>query len=226
MNLSREGVTVNYRDIDLMIDQGEGARTEFKRKISSPRKIARTMISFANSKGGIILFGVDDDGTIVGVESEKTEIELIRTAGMLFADPPVTPVIEIVPYRGKDVIAAIIEESTNKPHYYTESENGRDHKQERVYIRVKDKSIVASNEMVNIMHEQNPEAEPMTITIGSNERRLFDYLEQNDRITLKIFMSLANISERRASRIFVNLVRAGILQIHTDDTEEYYTMTG
>ncbi len=217
---------MNYRDIDLMIDQGEGARTEFKRKISSPKKIARTMISFANSGGGVILFGVDDDGTIVGVESEKTEIELIRTAGVIYADPSVVPSIEVIPYRGKDIVAAIIEESKDKPHYYVEKENGDGQPNDRVYIRVKDRSIIASNEMVNIMHEQNPSAAPMTITIGNNERRLFDYLEEHERITLKAFMQLVNISERRASRIFVNLVRAGILQIHTGETEEYYTMTG
>ncbi len=217
---------MNYRDIDQMIDQGEGATTEFKRKISSPKKIARTMISFANSGGGLILFGVDDDGTIVGVESEKTEVELIRTAGVIYADPPVVPVIEIVPYRGKDVVVAIIEESGMKPHYYVEAENGDKNTSDRVYIRIKDKSIIASNEMVNIMHGQDPDAEPMTITIGNNERRLFDYLEQNERITIKTYMQLVNISERRASRMFVNLVRAGILQIHTDENEEYYTMNG
>lgn len=216
---------MNYRDIDLMIDHGEGARTEFKRKISSPKKIARTMISFANSGGGVILFGVDDDGTIVGVESEKTEIELIRTAGMIYADPSVIPAIEIIPYRGKDIVAAIIEESKDKPHYYIEKENGDEHSNDRVYIRVKDRSIIASNEMVHIMHEQNPKAAPMTIDIGNNERRLFDYLEEHNRITIKAFRQLVNISERRASRMFVNLVRAGILQIHTGETEEYYTMT-
>jgi predicted HTH transcriptional regulator len=215
---------VNYKDIDLLVEQGEGARTEFKRKISSPKKIARTMISFANSGGGIILFGVDDDGTIIGVESEKTEVELIRTAGMIYADPPVMPSIEIIPYRGKDIVAALINESKDKPHYYVESDNGENHPGNRVYIRVNDKSIVASNEMVNIMHEQDPDAEPMTITIGNMERRLFDYLEQHEHITLQQFMNLVNISERRASRTFVNLVRAGILQIHTDENKEYYTM--
>jgi predicted HTH transcriptional regulator len=217
---------VNYRDVDLLIDQGEDGKTEFKRKISSPKKIARTMISFANSKGGIILFGVDDDGTIVGVESEKTEVELIRTAGMIYADPPVIPRIEIIPYRGKDIVAAILPESPEKPHYYIEHDNGEKSDHDRVYIRVNDKSIIASNEMVNIMHAQSPESPPMTITIGYNERRLFDHLERYHRITLKEFMELVNISERRASRICVNLVRAGILRIHTDETEEYYTMAG
>jgi predicted HTH transcriptional regulator len=215
---------VNYRDIDLMIDEGESSTTEFKRKISSPGKIARTMIAFANSGGGIILFGVDDDGTIVGVESEKTEVELIRTAGMVYADPPVIPHIEIVPYRGKDIVAAVIEESRNKPHYFTGNRNGRDGVGERAYIRVNDRSIVASREVVDIMHDQHPDAAPMTITIGANERRLFDYLEENERITLDQFTRLVNISERRASRTFVNLVRAGILNIHTDESDEYYTM--
>jgi predicted HTH transcriptional regulator len=213
---------VNYKDIDMLIEQGEGPHTEFKRKISSPRKIARSMLSFANSRGGIILFGVDDDGTIVGVESEKTEVELIRTAGTLFCDPPIIPAVEVIAYKGKDVVAAIIKESNDKPHYFVESDNGQG--TERVYIRIKDKSIIASNEMINIMHEQNITAPPMTIAIGNNERRLFDYLERHKRITLKDFVTLVNISERRASRIVVNLVRAGVLQIHTNESEEYYTM--
>ena len=217
---------MNYKDVDSMIEQGEGSGTEFKRKISSPNKIARTMISFANSGGGIILFGVDDDGTIVGVESEKTEIELIRTAGKIYADPSIEPTIEIIPYRGKDIVAAIIEESREKPHYYKDGGNGTEQEGERVYIRVKDRSVVASKEMVHILNAQNPDADPMTIAIGNHERRLFDYLETNDRITLKSFVQLVNISERRASRILVNLVRAGTLQIHTDEHEDYYTMDG
>ncbi len=184
------------------------------------------MISFANSKGGVILFGVDDDGTIVGVESEKTEIELIRTAGTFFCDPPILPDIEVVGYRGKDIVVAFIEESAAKPHYFVQQENGHGGNHDRVYIRVNDKSVIASAEMVHILHEQNASAPPMTITIGNNERRLFEHLERHKRITLKDFLNLVNISERRASRIFVNLVRAGVIQIHRDDTEEYYTMAG
>ena len=62
---------MNYRDIQDLIDEGEGFAIELKRKVSRPQKIAKTMIAFANTKGGTILFGVDDDHTIVGVESDK-----------------------------------------------------------------------------------------------------------------------------------------------------------
>src|SRR5205814_8742882 len=94
------GATMNYHDVSLLIEQGEGFSIEFKRRISSPAKIARTIISFANTKGGTILFGVDDDGSIVGVESEKSEVELVGIAGSEFCDPPIQPAIDIVPFDG------------------------------------------------------------------------------------------------------------------------------
>ncbi|HEY3876786.1 MAG TPA: ATP-binding protein, partial [Candidatus Kapabacteria bacterium] len=39
-----------------LIDSGEGPDVEFKRQFSSPEKIAREMIAFANTRGGYILF--------------------------------------------------------------------------------------------------------------------------------------------------------------------------
>ena len=48
-------------ELNEMIEGGENDIVEFKRKFSSPEKIAKEMIAFANSKGGSILFGIDDD---------------------------------------------------------------------------------------------------------------------------------------------------------------------
>ena len=48
-------------DIFTLIEDGESETVEFKRKFSTSRKIAKEMIAFANTKGGYILFGVDDD---------------------------------------------------------------------------------------------------------------------------------------------------------------------
>ena len=88
---------MNFHDVNLLIEGGEGFTLEFKRRISSPEKIARTIISFANTKGGTILFGVDDDGSIVGVESEKSEVELVEMAGRDFCDPPIQPAVHNSP---------------------------------------------------------------------------------------------------------------------------------
>jgi len=213
---------MNPKEVLQLIGEGEGFQLEFKRHVTSPQKIARAMIAFANTKGGRILFGVDDDGTIVGVESEKTEIELLELASVQFCDPPLRPLIEIVPFNGRDVIVATVEESRTKPHMYLgEDEDTGD---TRVYIRVNDKTVLASKEVAKILRDERPDGEPLEISIGENERRLFRYLEQHERITLRQFSKLVNISERRAGRILVKLVRAGVIRIHTLEKEDFYTL--
>ena len=217
---------MDYRDVNRLIEEGEGFEIEFKRKVSTPEKIARALGAFANTKGGHILFGVDDDGSIVGVESEKSEVDLIHRAGSDFCLPEIVPSIDIVPFDGKDVIVAYVEESSEKPHYFTGDSNGDSSHTEdtKVFIRVNDKTVMASREVVKILRDARPDAPPMKIEIGENERRLFKYLDANERITAKEFSNLVNISEQRASRILVALVRAGVLRIHTLEKCDYFTL--
>jgi predicted HTH transcriptional regulator len=215
---------MNRKELQLLLEEGEGAHLEFKRKVSSLEKIARALIGFANTKGGTILFGVDDDGTIVGVESEKMEAEMVEMAARFFCDPPIEPITEILSYRGKDILAVTIEESREKPHSLVVDSNGDGDQQTKVLIRVKDKTVMASKEVVKILRSESPDAPPLTISIGDAERRLFDYLDRNERITVKQFGKLVNISDRRASRILIQLVRASVLRIHTHEKEDFYTM--
>lgn len=216
---------MDYKDVNHLIEEGEGFEIEFKRKVSTPEKIARALIAFANTKGGHLLFGVDDDGSIVGVESEKSEVDLIREAGTQFCVPEIHPAIDIVPFSGKDVIVATIAESDQKPHYFAGEANGNGAAEgTRVYIRVNDKTVMASKEVVKILRDERPDAPPMRIEIGDNEKRLFRYLDAHERITTKEFSHLVNISEHRASRILVSLVRAGVVRIHTLERTDFFTL--
>ncbi len=214
---------MNVKEFELLLEEGEGSQLEFKRKVSSSEKIARALIGFANTRGGTILFGVDDDKTIVGVESEKMEVEMIQTAGRVFCDPPIEPEIEIITYRGKDIISVTVEESRQKPHSLLVDTDDED-RDTKVLIRVKDKTVVASKEVVKILRSESPDAPPLRISIGDTERRLFDFLDEHERITVKQLGKLVNISDRRASRILIQLVRAGVLRIHTHEKEDFYTM--
>ena len=99
-----------------MISDGESDTVEFKRKCASPEKIARELIAFANSGGGYLLVGVDDDGRIVGVESEKSEIAVINEACRQYIRPALDPEIHIVHFRGDDVVVVDVAESSLKPH--------------------------------------------------------------------------------------------------------------
>jgi predicted HTH transcriptional regulator len=217
---------MNYKDVDRLIEEGEGFQVEFKRKVSSPEKIARALIAFANTKGGHILFGVDDDGSVVGVESEKSEVDLITEAGRFHCSPEIEPEIDIVPYDGTDVIVAYVPESDTKPHVFTGAApvDGGEAEATRVFIRVKDKTLLASREVVRILRNERPDAPPMRIAIGETEKSLLAYLDRHERITTREFCRLVNISERRASRILVALVRAGVVRIHTIEKRDFYTL--
>jgi len=204
-----------------LIEDGENSTVEFKRKFSSPEKIAKEMIAFANSKGGKILFGVDDDRTIVGVESEKGEMELIDTAARFYCEPEVSYEYEIVSIKKKDVVIVHVPESTNKPHRVV-TDDAED--ESRVYIRYNDKSVHASRETINILKGTNPKSHPVKINFGEMEKTLLKYLGENEKITVKGFKKLANISERRAGRILVALVRAQIIRHHRIDNNEFFTM--
>jgi predicted HTH transcriptional regulator len=215
---------MNGKELHALLEEGEGFQLEFKRKVSSPTKIARALIGFANTKGGTILFGVDDDKTIVGVESEKMEVEMIEMAGKMHCEPPIEPTIEIMSYRGKDVIVVTVDESDHKPHCLINEDAKADDPDSKVLIRVKDKTVIASKEVVKILEAESPDAPPMRISIGETERALLDYLENHERITMKELGKLVNISDRRASRLLIQLVRAGVLRIHTLEKEDFFTL--
>lgn len=204
-----------------LIEEGEGSKIEFKRKFSTPEKIAKEMIAFANTKGGYIFFGVDDDKKIFGVESEKAELDLIDTAAKFYCDPEVVFKTEIIPIKSKDVVVIEIPESRKKPHKLIDES---DKESSRVYVRFNDKSIIASKETANILKFSNYDSSPLIISLGELEKMLIKYLEENNTITVKEFKKLSNISERRSSRTLVNLVRAGVLRHHRLDNKEFYTI--
>jgi len=67
--------------------EGEGPKIEFKRNVREGGKIAADMCAFANSGGGYIIIGVDDDGKVVGADPKKVRDEISRAAASL--EPPV-----------------------------------------------------------------------------------------------------------------------------------------
>jgi len=212
------------RELKEIIEEGENSMVEFKRKFSTHEKIAREMIAFANTNGGYMIFGVDDDKTIVGVESEKSEAELILEAARQYCEPPLDINIEYIQLEEKEIVVAEIPESDRKPHRLQDYLNEFDINKAVVCIRVNDKSMLASKEMIRIMRAQTNLQELKKYSIGPNERSVFDFLEKNEKISVKELAQLTNISERRASRTLVKLVRANLLAIHLKDNgEEFFT---
>lgn len=204
-------------NIKKLIFEGEGVSLDFKKTITSCEKIARTMVSFANNKGGRLLIGVADDGTIKGVKSDDEERYMIEKAAHRYAKPALEPRFEEVYIDHKLVLVVEIEESNLKPHYAL-AEDGK----WWVYVRVKDKSVLASKVVVDVL-KRSSETEGVLIEYSEKERSLLTYLENTNRITVKEYCTMAKITRKRAQKILVDLVLSGVIQIHTTEKEEYYT---
>jgi len=215
---------MNRRHLLELIEEGENLQCEFKRHFTTPEKIAREMIAFANTKGGYLIFGVDDEREVVGVDSEKSESEMIKDAAENFCEPRLLYSIDFIELYGKEVVVASIPESDNKPHRLQDYENEFDINKAIVIVRVNDKSVQASKEMVRILRANSANLALKKYQIGQTEKMVFEYLSKYERISVKELSNLVNISERRASRTLVKMVRANLLLIHTKDNgEEFFT---
>jgi len=81
--------------------------------------------------------------------------------------------------------------------------------------------MLATKTMVEVLERQSMD-EPITIELGSKEQFLLDYLNEHPHITLKEYSDLMNLGLRRARRIVVNLLAAGLIRVKYKDKEEYY----
>ena len=94
-----------------LICLGEGYTSEFKQYTSSD--LGREICAFANATGGVILIGVDDAGTLIGVKDHnrlKSQVQSIAGS----ADPPVAVDVE----SNGDVLCVTVPEQHAKPYSF------------------------------------------------------------------------------------------------------------
>jgi predicted HTH transcriptional regulator len=217
------GTSMRRNELRDLIGSGESSTLEFKRKFTTVEKIARELIAFANTTGGRLLIGVDDSGKVIGVDSEKEQIDQVLVS-LSSIEPPLDHHIEVVEIEFKDVIVVTIPSSNRRPHHFSHPDDPARPHDRPVFIRDGEQSVQASREMTKILRGMNPDSPPMTLSIGDREQRLFAYLERHQRASVADFARLVNISRRRASQILVKLVRAGVLHIRHDNGHDFYTL--
>ncbi|MGV3546928.1 MAG: helix-turn-helix domain-containing protein [Pedobacter sp.] len=205
-------------NIKRVILAGENVNIDFKKTISNCEKIAKTLVAFANNKGGKLLIGVADDGTIKGVKAEEEEKYMINKAAHQFCKPAIEPIFEEYMVDDKLVLVAEIPRSDTKPHYALD-EQGK----WWVYFRVQDKSVLASKILIEVL-KKDGDNEGTLIAYSEQEKLLLEYLGENGRITLKEFSKLTRSAYKKAQKIIVNLILSGIILPHITEKEEYYVL--
>ena len=76
------------------IDLGEDSTIELKRELPRRTDMADEIAAFANTRGGVILIGVDDDGTIVGLDRQA--LDRIEETVVQICRDSIDPVLHII----------------------------------------------------------------------------------------------------------------------------------
>lgn len=212
---------MEFRALKRLIRQGEGLKLEFKRKANHPDKIARELVAFANTEGGTLIVGVDDDGTIYGNKHSEEDHFAISKFLDKYCFPQLPLSMEILPINGtRQVLIIKVEKSYHKPHFLT-AQNPLRRKQS--FVRVDDMSITASREMVQILRHSN-NSRGVSIEFGDRERQLLQTLDNSPNITLAETQKLLKTSRRKASVLLTLMVRAGLLKIHPSEKGDSFSL--
>lgn len=108
---------VHEGDIDAYLRQGENQYVEFKREFNkkNSQEFHETVSAFANTKGGVIMVGVDDNGAIAGVEDPNIE-DRVRDSLNNCIQPMPEIEFETIDLQGMKVLLMQVEVGENPPY--------------------------------------------------------------------------------------------------------------
>jgi len=143
--LNRRVLIPRSLDLETDLERGENQRVEFKLfvkpKDGKAEEIIKTVVAFANTKGGKIYIGVDDHGNVIGVDKEvwqsycsqnRTDEQKVKgemkDAIQQYCnrlDKEIKNRVEPVPnftikshsFRGKTVVVVEVQEGNSPPYY-------------------------------------------------------------------------------------------------------------
>ena len=150
-NLSSEGWTplplqskMQSMNVIDLLKKPEGKTLEFKRDLSSPRNVLRSIVAFSNTAGGVLVVGVEDGSkNICGIDEPRAVEEKLANIISDNINPRIIPNIEIIPYRNTYLIAVEIYPSSTRPHYLKQTgEVGG------TYVRVGSTNRLADNTII------------------------------------------------------------------------------
>lgn len=172
------------------ISNGEDSYTQFKVQVVSSKDLAKEFVAFSNAEGGILIFGVADDGEIKGLSTDEIESlgQLIGNVANDNVKPPIHPLIQNMSIDDKKVIVVSIKNGTSKPYatssgdYYIKS--GSDKKkisqEELRRLFAESKRLYADEDIVNGSDLSDLNSEQFYIFLEKDNKEVYEELKQGN----------------------------------------------
>ena len=131
-----------------LVRGGEDTFLELKVKLSNPEKIAQEIVALANTGGGVIVFGVNDQLRVEGIEDgENVQDELVRICREEIV-PPIIPFIDRLAFDNGRRIMALDVNGKRRPYRTRDG---------RFFIRVgAEKREASTEELSTLLDDSMP----------------------------------------------------------------------
>jgi len=99
------------------VELKESQRVELKESLSQLDDALKSVCAFLNHKGGIVYFGVNDKGIIIGLDVSDKTLRKISQQIISRIKPEIAPEIKEAEEMGKSIIQVKVPEGSNKPYF-------------------------------------------------------------------------------------------------------------
>ena len=119
-----------------------GEATEYDKKamleVKRPKSWLKSVSAFANGVGGVLIFGIADDDSVVGIDDVKKAMEVISEQIKVKMDPTPEVLLKAHLVDGKEIVTLEVYRGEETPYYYVGEGNYT------AYVRIGNESVMAT----------------------------------------------------------------------------------
>jgi predicted HTH transcriptional regulator len=207
---------MELKELVQLCKKGETQFVEFKKKANQPDQILEEIVGFANTEGGNLFVGVDDNGLAHGVKFATDDVIYLKNEIQKRITPIPVYEIETIPVtRVKSIINIKIKSGKKKP--YSMLNNGV----KKVFYRVDDLCLQASRELRQILKTSRYKS-GQKIIYSQIEGEILKIINEHNKLTKRQIIEMTNYRSRQISDCLVRLVAANVLRIIPSVKDDFY----
>ena len=126
----------------MKLEQLIGEATEYDKKVmlevKKPKSWLKSVSAFANGVGGVLIFGIADDDSVVGIDDVKKAMEVMSEQIKVKMDPTPEVLLKAHLVDGKEIVTLEVYRGEETPYYYVGEGNYT------AYVRIGNESVMAT----------------------------------------------------------------------------------
>jgi len=186
-------------------------------RVDDSRKIARTLVAFANTSGGRIMIGIKDNGAVSGVIADE-ELHMMEAASSMYTRPNVPYKVQVWKVEYRAVLEIIVEPSSNRPHLALMEDDTW-----KPFIRSGDQNLVAPAVLREVWRVTDLDR-PQKYFHTEKEKKIFQILQDTGGITLTQLSKHVSIPRKILTPLLARLIRWQLVDIQIEQDRTIYKL--